>query len=381
MKNFFKYFLSILILLNAVLLLSGNTHWYPALYYNYADIDDYKIFENRIIKATNPQPLHKSVDYNKKVFDAAFENEMMQWKTKSFIVLKDDSIVYEKYYDGYSDSSVSGSFSMAKSITAILIGAAIKEGKIKSIDEPVAHYIKEFADGEKNKITIRNLLTMSSGLRWDEAYSNPWSITTKAYYGSDIYKLCANLNVETTPGVTFNYQSCNSELLSFIITSATGKNISTYASEKLWGPIGAVHDALWSLDKKDGLEKSYCCVNSNARDFARIGLLFLHKGNFNNVQVVDTSWVDMSTVPNGLKEKDGTACMRYGLHWWTIERGGCHIYYARGILGQYIFIIPEHRIVCVRLGDGRGEPTPDGHLTDVHLYLDEVMKLFASPAR
>lgn len=378
MKNFFKYFLSILILANVVLLVTGNTHWYPALYYNFADIDDYKIFENRIVKATNPKQLSNSTDYNTKQYNSEFEAQMKVWKTKSLMVLKHDSVVYEKYWDGYNAQTLSGSFSVAKSIVSILIGVAIKEGKIKNIDEPVSNYIKEFAEGDKNKITIRNLLTMSSGLKWDEAYSNPWSITTKAYYGDDLYTLCSNLKVETESGKIFNYQSCNSQLLSFVVKSATGKSVSQYASEKLWGSLGAEHDALWSLDKKDGLEKAYCCFNTDARDFARLGLLYLHKGNYNGSQIVDTNYVTECTQPNNLKEIDGRVCDRYGMHWWCINRNGTNVFYARGILGQYIFVIPQYELVIVRLGDGRGEPTPDGHVADVPLYIDETIKLFAN---
>lgn len=375
MKKILKYFLIVFAILNVLVITSGNMYMYKALIYNFPGIDDYKIFDNNVIKAANPQPWKVSEQYNKIKLDKVFIDSLEFYKTTAFLVVKNDSVIYENYWEDYSDTSHSGSFSAAKSIVSVLAGIALKEGKIKNIDEPVANYIPEFKFGGKEKITIRHLLNMSAGLKWDEAYSSLTSLTTKSYYGKNLYSLVTNLEVEKEPGVYYNYQSCNTELLAIVIIKATGKTLSQYASEKLWTPINAEHEAYWSLDQVNGIEKAFCCFNSNARDFARIGKLYLNKGNWNGFQIVDSSFVDESIRP--AKLLNGTIPNTiYGFQWWCINRNGHQIFFARGILGQYIFVVPDKNLIVVRLGHERGAPTPDGYVTDVFTYLDEMIKVF-----
>ncbi|MEO8149828.1 MAG: serine hydrolase [Bacteroidia bacterium] len=376
MKKFLKVFFGILVIANIAILATGKTYLYKAIYYNFVDINDYPIFNNRTVEAKNPKSWNISNDYNKIKIPNALLWKLEEYKTTAFLVVRNDSIVYENYWEDYNDTSLSGSFSVAKSIVNVLVGIALKEGKIKSIDEPAGNYIPEFKTGAKSKITIRHLLEMSSGLKWDEAYANPFSITTEAYYGTDLYNLVSNLEVETEPGKVFNYQSCNSSLLSIIVNKATGKTVSEYASEKLWTPINAEHNALWSLDHSDGVEKGYCCFNTNVRDFARIGKLYLNKGNWNGIQIVDTAFVEESTRPAPLLRGNGEANKIYGLHWWCINRMNHSIFFARGILGQYIFVVPDKKMIIVRLGHKRGEQTPEGYVTDIYTYLDETLKTF-----
>lgn len=376
MKKLVVILIWILFLANAAIIATGSTYLYKAFYYNYVDIDDYKLFNNRTIVASEPKPWNLSADYNKIRITDELKWKLDGYKTTAFLVVRNDSIVYENYWEDYNDSSLSGSFSVAKSIVNVLVGIALKEGKIKSIDEPVSKYIQEFGKDRKSKITIRHLLEMSSGLKWNEAYANPFSITTEAYYGNDLYTLMANLEVEAEPGKVFNYQSCNSNLLSIIVSKATGKTLSQYASEKLWTTLHAEHNALWSLDHEEGIEKGYCCFNSNARDFARIGKLYLNKGNFDGVQLVDTAFVEESTRPAPILDNNGQPNRIYGLHWWCINRKQHQVFFARGILGQYIFVVPDKNLIIVRLGHKRGERTPDGYVEDIFTYLDETIKIF-----
>lgn len=376
MKKALKLIGIILIIINVAIVATGKTYLYKAIWYNFVDIDDYKIFNNGVVAAKAPKPWNISNDYNKNIISNELQLALSKYKTTAYLVVRNDSVVYENYWEDYNDTTISGSFSAAKSIVSVLIGIALKEGKIKSIEEPVGNYIPEFKIGDKQKITIRHLLEMSSGLKWDEGYANPFSITTEAYYGTDLYKLVANLTVESEPGKHFNYQSCNSELLGIIIKKATGKSLSEYASEKLWTPINAEQNALWSLDAADGMEKCYCCFNSNARDFARIGKLYLNKGNWNGIQIVDTAFVDESTKPAPILRSNGEPNKIYGLHWWCINRDGYEIFFARGILGQYIFVVPQRKMIIVRLGHKRGEQTPEGYVTDVYTYIDESLKAF-----
>ena len=372
--------LAVLVLANLAILITGKTFVYKALYYNFVDIDDYKIFNNRTIdKSLTPQPWPLSPSYNTKKLPAELLQTFQKLKTVAFLVVKDGSIVHEEYWDGYGENSVSNSFSMAKSFVSALAGIALKEGKIKSIEDPVGNYLPEFNEGDKKKIKIRHLLTMSSGLDWDEGYSSLFSITTEAYYGTDLRGLINKLKPIEEPGVYCEYKSGDTQTLSFVIEKATGQYLADYASQKLWQPMGAVHDAYWCLDKKYGSEKAYCCINSNARDFARLGHLYLHHGNWKGKQLLDSAYVTASITPNGLKDKEtGKLVDYYGFSWWLIpDYKGQHIAYCRGILGQYIIVIPDKNIVIVRLGKKRGsKEESESHFPETYQMIDAVNALF-----
>jgi CubicO group peptidase (beta-lactamase class C family) len=364
--------LVILVSFNVYVFISGKSYLYKTLVYNYVDIDDKAIFHSREIKAGNGVEWPFSSSYNKKSMPDYLKNELEVNKSVAFLVIKDDSILYENYWEQYSDTSQSNSFSMAKSIIGVLTGIAIDEGKIKNLNQPVGDFIPEYKTGSRAQLTLRNLITMSAALNWDEEYSSLMSITTEAYYGRDLYALVANIDVTGTPGKDFNYQSGCTELLAIVLEKATGKTVSEYASEKLWKPIQAMHSADWSLDHKNGLEKAYCCFYSNARDFARIGALYLHKGNWKGTQVVDSNWVSESIQPAPLLD-EGKPNRIYGYHWWLDNHSGKSIYYCRGLLGQYIVVIPEEHIIFVRLGHKRAEKNADGSLTDVPIYVKGVL--------
>jgi CubicO group peptidase (beta-lactamase class C family) len=255
-----------------------------------------------------------------------------------------------------------------------LVGIALQEGKIKSLDEPVGDFLPEFKEGDKAKVTIRNLMTMTSGTNWQESYASPISMTTEAYYGSDLYKLATSVKVVKTPGSQWRYKSGDSQLLGLILEKASGKSLSEYASEKLWKPMGAVHPALWSTDKKAGNEKAYCCFNTNARDFSRLGTLYLHDGNWHGKQLIDTALVKLFTTPLNIKDDEDSLVNYYGYMWWVLpERTG--VFYARGILGQYIIVIPKKKMVLVRLGEKRGEPMHQSYV-EVYAMVDWALKNF-----
>ena len=255
----------------------------------------------------------------------------------------------ERYWDGYSDSSRSGSFSMAKSITSLLIGVALKEGKIGSLQDPVGKYLPEFATGEKAKIRIADVLTMSSGTDWNESYMNLFSVTSEGYYGSDLYKTATGVTAVVPPGTLHKYKSGDTQLLGLILEKVTGKPLSEYAAEKLWQPLGAEHPALWSTDKEKGTIKAFCCFNSNTRDFARIGKLMLDSGKHKGVAIIDSAYFVNSIKACGIIDEKGQACDYYGYQWW-LDPLHPEIFYARGILGQFIIMIPSKKTIIVRLG-------------------------------
>lgn len=342
--------LAFIVLINLVVVFSGNSYLYKALIYRYVGIDDYTIFHNRTIKAGTYVPIPEASLYNKTKLSSEFKKYLAETQTIAFLVLKNDSVYYEEYWDGYDANSLSNSFSAAKSIVSILVGIAIDEGNIRSVDQKVSDFIPEYKQGLNAELTIKHLLTMSASFNWDESYNGLFSKTTKAYYGRNLEKMLLNLKVTNTPGQEFNYQSSNQLVLAYIIERVTGTTLSEYASEKLWKPLGAENDALWCLDKKDGLEKAYCCFNSNARDFSRIGLLYLHHGVFNNQRIVSEEYVKKSVEPADLVDEFGNKVDYYGYSWWLSDVDTVNYFYARGILGQYIIVIPDKNIVVVRLG-------------------------------
>ena len=375
MKRLFKVVIIIIIVLGIAILVSPS-YLRKALYYQYAGIDDQYKFETRTIKAGKALPWKVSVDYNKTKLSDTVRKSIESYKTIAFLVVQNDSIKYEEYWDHYSDSSITNAFSATKSIISLLIGIAIDEGKIKSVDQKVIDFFPEFAEGYGKDLTIKNLLTMSSGLNWDESYGSPFSKTTQAYYGSDLKKLILDLKVTEQPGKEFKYLSGNSQLLGFIIEKATGKHLADYASEKLWQPLGAEHDALWYLDKKDGMEKSYCCFSSNARDFARIGQMVLDSGKYNGKQIVSYSYLSQALARDTfLIDENKQAVNYYGYQWGIVDYKGMKIPFARGILGQYIFVIPQLNAVVVRLGHNRDSNYKDNMPLDVYTYLDAALEV------
>jgi CubicO group peptidase (beta-lactamase class C family) len=374
-----RIIVGILIVLNIVLFATGKGYYYKALLYNYVNIDDLDLFSVRKVEAGKPQPWNVASDFNRMQLTPELRKALEQYRTVAFLVIKDDSVRYEEYWDGYSQDSWSNSFSVAKSFIGTLTGIAIAEGKIKSIDDPACNYIPWFCEGKEKEITIRHLLMMSSGIDWDEGYTSLTSPVTRLYYDNHLDEQMRELPMGIDPGKEFNYMSCNTQLLAFVIQNATGKSVSQYASEKLWKPMGAEKDAFWSLDDKDGMEKAYCCFYTKARDFARLGKLFLQKGSWNGQQLVPEWYVNESITATPI-DNNGTPNKIYGYQWWITSVRGEKVFYARGILGQYIIVIPSQNIIFVRLGHDRGEKGPDGELLDVPVYLEEVMKMFAREA-
>lgn len=348
-KRFFLVIFILVFLFSAYAVISGKTYLFKAVWYNFAGIDDYKIFNNNTVNISDAQPWPVSKNFNKTDPPEDVSQLLIRINTVALVVIKSDSLFYEKYWDGYSDSSWSSSFSMAKSITSLLVGAAIKEGKIKSVDQLVSDYLPEFREGLAAKMKIKDLLTMSSGSNWDEAYANPFSMTTEAYYGNNLYKTATKVKIKKQPGTYHEYKSGDTELLGLIVETATGKSLSQYASEKLWQPMGAEHPALWSTDKKNGNEKAYCCFNSNARDFARIGQLMLDSGRWKGKAVIEMDYYKQSVTPCNIPDESGDPCTYYGYQWW-IDPNDPDVFYAWGILGQYTIVIPAKKVVIVRLG-------------------------------
>ncbi|REJ80182.1 MAG: class C beta-lactamase-related serine hydrolase [Bacteroidetes bacterium] len=368
-------FLFLIISLNAAIWITGCTYVYKALVYTYPDTDDIDIFDVRSISAKNPRPWPLSHSYNKYALPASTLAKLEELDSEAFLVIREDSLIYEQYWDQLKENTVSNSFSVAKSIVGLLVGIA-QEEKLFSIEDPVSRYLPSFSEGRNAELRIQDLLTMSSGLNWDESYSSLFSKTTEAYYGSNLRKLVKELKVIEIPGTRFSYMSCNTLILGMIIEKASGQNLSAYAAEKLWTPLGAEYPAFWSLDKTEGVEKSYCCYYSTARDFARIGKLIQDSGVWYGKRIVSSEFIKASLSPHGIPDESGNKTDYYGYHWWMLDHKGHKIAYARGILGQYIVAVPERKLIFVRLGNKRGEKVLPNHYDDMINYLDGVLDTF-----
>lgn len=349
--------LGILIILNILILLSGKLYLYNGIRHTYLkgktgpEIYDLNIFYNDTIEPDEKaHVLYRSKKVNTYEFSARDQELMKTLDTRAFLVLKGDSLLFEKYTNGHTPETVSNSFSAAKTLVAMLIAIAVEEGNIKSLDEPVGNYLANFSKGEKKKITIRHLLMMSSGLDWEESASNPLSENAESYYGSNLYDLVNRQEAVTAPGKKFVYQSGNSQLLGYVLEKATGKSVSEYTEQKIWKKIGTEGHAYWSLDKQNGDEKSFCCLYATARDFARLGLLIHRGGIWGKEQVVPAWFIKEMSKPVPMLTEEGVPNYRYGLHVWTYPENNQTITYCRGIKGQYIISIPKEDLLIVRLG-------------------------------
>jgi len=382
MKKALKYILAIFVILNFIIILSGKSWLYKAVSVTYLKghtssyIDDYIHFPSNSIKDGNYQEWLVSKEYNKAQLPEFIKPINDKLGTVAYVVIKNDSIIFEEYWNGYSADSSSNSFSMAKSWISTLVGIAIKEGKIESINQKACDFLPEFCEGDNSKITIKHLLTMSSGLDWDEDYQDPLGQTAEAYFAPNLKKQMMRLKAVKTPGEIFKYHSSCSQLLAFIVESATEKSVNEYTSEKLWKPMGAKHPALWNTDAKRGDEKAFCCINSNARDFARLGKLYLNQGNWNGTQLLDSNYVKEATSVSNLLDEDGNKNVNYGYQFWIANRKGLDVYYTRGLWGQYVICIPEKDMIIVRLGRNYGFHLADGHSEDFYQFIDAALEMY-----
>ncbi len=338
--------------------------------YNSASIDDWHFFPTRKIEALNPHPWPEGANYQIKEVSKASLLELEKLETTAFLVIQNDSLRFERYWEQYGPEVASNSFSMAKSILATLTQIAVQEGHLTSLNQPIGDFIHEFSEGPNAGLTFGHLVRMCSGLNWEEHYTSPFSITAKAYYGDDLETLVRDLNVVVPPGTQFEYLSGNTALLGLALSKAVNMPVASFAQKKLWTPLQATEDAYWVLDHADGLEKGYCCFASNARDFGRIGQLYLDHGNWKGQQILDSSWVDL------VAEADMVDYYSHGF--WRVESSGLEVFYMRGILGQYVFVIPELDAVVVRLGKTRGPQTDGHHPDEVHVILNEIKHWYES---
>jgi len=337
--------------------------------HNTAFIDDHPYFENDIIEKGNtpsPWPIHE--DYNVINETKKLTSVNKDWGTIAYVIIKNDSIWFEKYYDGFNENSKTNSFSMAKSITTSLLGKAIMDGYIEDLNQPVSDFYPEY---DYAKTTVGDLASMASGLDWIELYTNPFCITARANYDNDLAETILNQKVVKTPGVEFEYLSGSTALLGMVIQKATDKPLAKYLSESFWKPLGTTNDALWQLDDKEHrLAKAFTSISSNAKDFARFGKLYKDHGKWGGKQLLDSAFVTKSITPRFAESPE------YGYGWWLKDIGNKHFFMMRGHLGQYVFVEPNDNIIIVRLGHRKSPDEAVGAFTnDITVYIEEAYKM------
>ena len=337
-----------------------------------AGLEDYIYFDSREIqKSDSPQQWALHADYNIVPATSKLQKLHQDYKTVAFLVIKNDSIWHEQYYEGFQKDSKTNSFSMVKTIVAACLAKAIEEGDIEGFDQKAKDFIPWLKGPYADALTVGNLATMSSGLKWKEDYENLLTITPRTYISRDIVSIMKTLPIEAVPGERFVYQSGSTQLLSLVLTAATGETISDLVRRYFWNPLGAHADSNWRLDAaENGVEKSYCCFNSNARDFARFAALFKNGGLWNNNQLISADYVQKSIIPQFENGQD------YGYGWWLGSHMGKRYYSMRGHNGQYTIVFPDEDVIVVRLGRAQLPDLPGvRHSVDYLSYMEEAFTM------
>ena len=358
-----KIFIAIFVFLLLILgIFFFSPTFFKIVYYNFPGIDDYKIFPHRQLKASktpfhfkedlNPARVPNSIRYGDE-HTALLKEFLNTADTLAFLIVKDDTLIYEEYFKGHSHSSISMSFSVTKSFLSALVGIAVEEGYIQSLDQPVTDYVPELVTHGFAKVTFKNLLQMTSGMGDDDfgVFSNPFGKQARLTYTSNIEKELVDLELEEDPSKCFVYKSVDNALLGLILKRAlNSKTMTEYMQEKVWTPLGMEYDARWSIDHApDGIEKTWCCISAAARDLAKFGRLYLHRGNWDGKRIVPESWVEQSTK---IDTTEGSAAY-YQYGWWIMSKQYGD-FRAEGILGQFVYVNPAKNIIIVRLGRSRG---------------------------
>ncbi len=379
MRRIILWLAAIALVFFALTHLTGNAHLFRGLRYTYLigrdapEIDDRTFFPYATIPAVAPRLWPKSARYGKVSLDPAQEDRLNALYSAAFVVIHQDSLLFERYFGDWTEDSTMNAFSIAKSYVSLLTGMALEEGRIRSVDQPVGDFLPEFKEGCHKEITLGHLLTMSTGLDWDEK-PNPIGENAKGYYGDNVRELSLSLPCKEPPGQRFEYISGSTQIMGEVLEAVYGRDLDDLMREKIWTPLQAEHTAYWGKDRVEGDLKHFCCLYATARDFARLGQVYLDSGRWNGRQIVPVEYWQASITPAAILDKDGPN-RRYGYYWWLAELEGEPIYYARGFHGQYVVVIPDERLVLVRMGMKREEVHATGHPTDVFEWIAIALSL------
>lgn len=344
-----KQFAKITLLILSIILFDACTVVCRAVRYWLPEIDEYHAFPQEKIHV-GEAPFHFPVAIdsslsktnirairNGDTLRLSVDEYLAKSATTAYLIIRNDTVVFEKYYRGYDRTKISAFFSVTKSVTSLLVGIAVDEGYIRSVHDPVTDYIPEFKEGDPRfrKLTIEHLLNMQAGLRFSESYTNPFKDMARLFYGRNQFKQLKRLKFERDPGEQYDYNSATTAILGTVLERAVNRPYVEYLEEKVWIPLGMEHNASMGLDdKRHRAAKSYYGLSATALDLAKIGRLYMNGGKWNGQQIVSGEWVAKSITPNiaenhisGRKYKD------YQYHWYSEERE----WYERDSAGACLF--------------------------------------------
>lgn len=303
--------------------------------------------------------------------DMPLDEYLAYTNTTAFIVLHGDQMLYEAYFNGANRETMQPSFSITKSFTSTLIGIAIEEGWIQSLDDSITDYLPELVDRDARfkEITVRHLLTMTSGLRWERSEANPFSDDFITYYSPDLRATIHDVDIIEAPGERFQYNDYNPLFLGMILERATGISVSQYMETRLWQAMGSEGDGSWSLDsEQSGFEKMFVGVNGRAIDLVKLGWLFLNNGRNGEAQVVPAAWVGNATTA----EAGNNSRYTYGYSWWIDQER--KMYFAEGDKCQFIVVYPQAELVLARFGTDCGGTGFSDFIPNVAIWIESQLE-------
>jgi CubicO group peptidase (beta-lactamase class C family) len=351
--------LAALVVAAALIQLSGHGYFWTALRYTYlqgqttAHIDDARNFVQAPIAAAQPESWARASQ--QRSLSPETLSFLTQHKSAAFLVAHKGEMVHESYFAPYGVDSRTNIFSMAKTVTTLLYGAAVQDGIVPALDAKAATWLERYAtDPLGRDASLMHLAAMSSGHDWLENYYLPFNPTTELYFGGDAAGTVLRMGFAQAPGKQFYYSSASTQLLGVALSRALarhepGLDLAAYLSRRLWQPLGMEGGASWSLDRErasGGVELAYCCIHASARQMARLGQLLLQGGRWQARQLIPTEFVERMTRPNGLVD-------HYGLGLWMDPTHEPAFYFMQGHLGQYVIVVPSEQLVIVRLGQYR----------------------------
>ncbi|MEJ2055444.1 MAG: serine hydrolase, partial [Calditrichaceae bacterium] len=351
------------ILLIIIYIIFSDTYYGRLIRWNFPDVYDYQKFPSvEIHKAdsifTYPQKFKPEI-----IANLNFENKngtiknlnriIEETKTNALVIIQNDTVIYEQYFNGRNRESLCKAFSVTKSILSLMIGIALEEGYINNVNEPLKNYIGDFKNKALGEITIEQCMNQTTGIKFNNSMSSPFSDKPKFYYTKNVRELIKNAQLEEKPGTRWHNAEYNALLLAAVLENAAGVSVSQYLQEKIWKPLGMEYAATFSIDsKKHKFEHAADGLNARAIDYAKIGSLLLKNGNWHDKQIVPHGWIKKSVSLEGSSVTDWNG-LNYKYLWWINRNNGD--FQAIGHFGQYIFISPRSDMVIVRFGEEKGE--------------------------
>lgn len=375
MKNSGSIIAKALIIIGILMLAGSCTFTGRYVFLNVPDVYDYKKLPSRNVINDSSILFNFSTARGSEMnsvlpfsFNSKTVNNLSsfleQTGTTAFLMIRNDTILYEDYFNGHNSGTYSKAFSASKVFVSALIGIAIDEGLIQSVNDPVMKYLPEIKDKRLAAMTLNHCLSLTSGIKAKNKEAFPWHDKVRIYYSRDIRKLLTGINYDHDPGKEYSVEEFSPVLLAMVIERVTGGSVSKYLEDKIWKPLGMTSNAIWVTDRKrDGFEAANSGLTGLPVDFAKFGRMYLNKGKFENNQLISEKWINESTSPDTssicfwrkieyYENKD----VYFNSMWWGLRTAdGDYEYSASGHFGQRIYIAPSKNAILVRFGTKDGD--------------------------